>query len=239
MEHQGLPADASPSSAPPVSSFAGLIEVFHKPAAWFEKLRGNPKVLVPYMVLAVLTIGMFLLIGDVIVKMQMESPQMQEQLQGQALPEQAAVMMWWSTVIGGTFVMMLAPLLAAALALFWGNIVFAGKGSFKALLSVMLYGELIFAVGNLLVVPLVFAKDSLAVGLNLGVLVASRGLQDPLFMALSKVDLFIIWEIIVIGIGMSVIYRFPRNKGLWLSVLSMGLLTILGIAASAIGSMIG
>lgn len=237
MEQQSLPADASPSPATAVSSVKGLIEIFYQPAAWFEKLRNNPKVLVPYMVLAVLTIGLFLLIGDVIVKMQMESPQMQKQLQGQALPEQAAVMMWWSTVIGGTFVMMLAPLLAAALAMFWGNIVFAGKGSFKAVLSVMLYGELIFAVGNLLIVPLVLAKDSLAVGLNLGVLVASRGLQDPLFMALSKVDLFIIWEIIAIGIGMSVIYRFPRNKGLWLSVLSMGFLTILGIAASAIGSM--
>jgi hypothetical protein len=217
----------------------GLIEIFYQPAAWFEKLRSTPKVLVPYMVLAALTIGLFLLIGDVIVKMQMESPQMQEQLQGQSLPAEVAEFMWWSMVGGGTFVLMLAPLLAAALAMFWGNIVFAGKASFKAVLSVMLYGELIFAVGNLLVVPLVLAKDSLAVGLNLGVLVASRGLQDPLFMALSKVDLFIIWEIIAVGIGLSVIYQFPRNKGLWLSVLSMGLLTILGVAASAIGSMIG
>jgi hypothetical protein len=239
MEPQEIADNPSPSMATKVSSFNGVVEVFYNPSGWFEKLRNEPKVLVPYIVLAILIAGFFYLAGDIVVRMQMESPQMQERLQGQQLPAGAAQMMWWSTVGGGTFVMLLAPLVAAALALFWGNVVYAGKASFKAILSVMLYGEIIYSVGNLLVVPLVLAKDSLAVGLNLGVMVADRGMQDVLYTALSKVDLFVIWEIIVIGIGLSIIYGFPRNKGYRLSVLSMGLLTILGIAAAAIGSMFG
>ncbi len=237
MEQQNAPNDALPQTAAQVSSFSGLFEVFYSPASWFEKLKAQPKIPIPYIILAVLTAGMFYGIGDLVVKMQLESPQMQEQLQGQPLPASAAEMMWYSTVIGGTIAILLAPLLAAALALFWGNVVFAGKASFKSLLSVMLYGELIYAVGNLIVLPMVLAKDSLAVGLNLGILAADRGLQDPLFVALSKVDLFIIWEIIVIGIGLAIIYGFPRNKGYKLSVLSMGLLTILGVAGAATGSM--
>ena len=164
---------------------------------------------------------------------------MQERLQGQPLPAQAAEIMWYSTVAGGAISYLLVPLLAAALALFWGNVVFAGRGSFKSLLSVMLYGELIYAVGNLLLLPLVLAKDSLAVGLNLGILVADRGVQDVLYTALSKIDIFIIWEIIVVGIGLSIIYGFPRNKGYKLSVLSLGLLSVLAVAGSAIGSMFG
>ncbi|MCK4372793.1 MAG: YIP1 family protein [candidate division Zixibacteria bacterium] len=237
MEQQSLPAEALPQTATPVSSFKGLFEVFYSPASWFEKLRSDPKVLIPYIVLAIFTAVVFFVAGDLIVKMQMESPQMQEQLQGQPMPDSAAAMMWYSTVIGGTIAMLLAPLLAAALALFWGNVVFAGKASFKSLLSVMLYGELIYAVGNLIVLPLALAKDSLAVGLNLGILAADRGLQDVLYTALSKIDIFIIWEIIVVGIGLAIIYGFPRNKGYKLSVLSMGLLTILGVAVAAIGSM--
>ncbi len=237
MEQQSISAEALPQTATPVSSVSGLYEVFFSPASWFEKLRSNPKVLIPYIVLAIFTAVVFFVAGDLIVKMQMESPQMQEQLQGQPMPAQAAKIMWYSTVVGGTIALLLAPLLAAALALFWGNVVFAGKASFKSLLSVMLYGELIYAVGNLIVLPMVLAKDSLAVGLNLGILVAERGLQDPLFVALSKIDLFVIWEIIAIGIGLSIIYGFPRNKGYKLSVLSMGLLTILGVAGAAIGSM--
>ena len=237
MDQQNISTDGLSSQKRSVSSLAGIIEVFYQPAVWFEKLRNNPKVLVPYLVLGGLTATLFYFIGDYIVKMQMESPQMQEQLQGNPLPAEAAEFMWWSTVGGGTIVMLLVPLVAAALAMFWGNIVYAGKVSYKALLSVMLYGEIIYAVGNLLMVPLVLAKDSLAVGLNLGVLVADRGLQDPLYVALSKCDLFIIWEIIVIGIGLSVVYGFTRNKGMYLSVLSMGLMTAVGVAGAFIGSL--
>ncbi len=239
MEQQSLPVDVVPETVAPVSSLSGLFEVFYSPASWFEKLQAQPKILIPYIILAVLTVGMFYGAGDLIVKMQMESPQMQEQLQGQPLPDSAAKMMWYSTVIGGTIALLLAPLLAAGLALFWGNVVFAGRASFKSLLSVMLYGELIYAVGNLLVLPLVLAKDSLAVGLNLGILVADRGPQDVLYTALSKIDLFIIWEIMVVGIGLAIIYGFPRNKGYLMSVLSLGLLSVLAVAAAPILSMLG
>ncbi len=237
MEHQSLPTDETSLSAAPVSSFSGLIEVFYQPAAWFEKLRSNPKVLVPYIVLAVLSVLLIFAIKDQLINMILAMPKIQDQLASGEIPREAEQYLWIGGAASMAFGYILAPLLAAALAMFWGNFVFAGKASFKALLSVMLYGDLIFAVGNLLIVPLVWAKDSLAVGLNLGVLVANRGFQDPLFIALSKVDLFIIWEIIAIGIGLSVIYRFPRNKGLWLSVLSMGLLTVFGIAGAFIGSL--
>ncbi len=220
-----------------VSSLKGLLEVFYQPANWFQKLSQSPKVFVPYVVLAILTFTFFYFVADILVKMQLESPQLQEQLQGQNLPPNAVEMMWWSTIAGGSFVMLLAPLVAGMLALFWGNIVFAGKATFKEILSVMLYGEIIYAVGNLLMVPLVLIKKSMAVGINPGILVADRGIQDPLFIALSKIDLFIIWEIIVIGIGLSAIYNFDRNKGLGLSVLSMGLMTLLGIAGAFIGSL--
>ena len=220
-----------------VSSFRGLVEIFYQPAAWFEKLRYNPKILVPYIVLAVLTVGMFLALGDLLVEMQMQSPQFQEQLERGSISPDIVSIMWISAVTLGSITMLLAPLVAALLALFWGNVVLAGKASFKSLLSVMLYGEIIWAVGNLLIVPLALAKKSLAVGFNLGVLVAERGLQDVLYTALSKVDLFIIWEIVAIGIGLSIVYRLPRNKGYLLSVLSVGLLSVLAVAGAAIGSL--
>jgi len=238
MEMQNVPAAETSAPVAKVSSLKGLAQVFYNPTGWFEQVQQQPKVLLPYIVLTLLTAIVFAGMGNILVHMQMNSPELQERLQGQPLPPQAATWMWYSTVIGGTIVLSLVPLVAAALALFWGNVVFAGHVRFKSLLSVMVYGELIYAVGNLLVLPLVIAKKSVAVGLNLGVLVADRGLEDPLWVALSKVDLFIIWEIIVIGIGLSVLYRFPRNKGLLTSVLSMGLLTIIGILIAVVKSMI-
>jgi len=237
MEQQDNAAIESQPTAISVSPFKGLAQVFYNPAGWFEQIQHKPKVLVPYIVLGVLTLVAFYLMSDQLVEMQLNSPQLQEQLQGQSAPPNMRQILMYSTVGGGTLVFLLAPLAAAVLALFWGNVVFAGHAGFKTLLSLMLYGELIFAVGHMLTMPLVLAKKSLAVGFNLGVLVADRGLEDALYVALSRIDLFIIWEIIVIGIGLSVIYRFPRNKGLLTSVLSMGLLSVFGVLAAVVKSM--
>ena len=110
-----------------------------------------------------------------------------------------------------------------------------GKARFKQLLSVMLYGEIVYALGMIVTLPMILAKDSMLVSLSLGVLVPNPGPQNLAYMALSKIDVFIIWEIIVIGVGLAAVYGFSRNKGYLLSVLSMGMLSILAILSAAIG----
>ena len=101
----------------------------------------------------------------------------------------------------------------------------------------MVYVELIALLGNLILSPMILAKQSMMVTFSLGALAASQGPESPLFVLLSKFDLFLIWEIIVLGIGLSILYKVPRNKGYLLSVLSMGLLAMLHVVAAAIGSM--
>ena len=79
------------------------------------------------------------------------------------------------------------------------------------------------------------AKGSMAISLSAAVLVASEGVDSFIYVALSKIDLFNIWEIIVVGIGLAAVYNIPRNKGYVLSVLSVGMLSILHIVFTAIG----
>jgi hypothetical protein len=219
-------------------SFRGLWEVLTKPAAFFEELKANPKVLVPYVVIAIVSLTFFWLTIDLIVKMQMESPQMQERLQGTVMTPQMVQFMRYNILIFGVLSIMLIPLLAAAFAAFWGNFVFAGKARFKLLLSIMLYGEIIHMLGTLIVLPMALAKGSILVGLNLGVLAVGQGPESILYVLLTKIDLFIIWEIIVIGIAFSIVYPFSRNKGYVLSVLSMGMLSILHVVFTAIGKLL-
>jgi hypothetical protein len=236
------PDDAIPITQPTIPpkglSFRGLAEVFYKPAAFFEALKDKPKVLVPYFVYAIILVAFFVPTTDLIYNMQVNSPQFQERMQGQSLPPQAQRIMRYQIMIGGPIVMLLAPLLAAVLAVFWGNFVFAGKARFKQLLSVMLYGEIIYGLGMLVILPIVLAKKSILVSLSLAVLAAGKGPDSILYLALSKIDLFLIWEIIAIGIGLSIIYGMPRNKGYTLSVLSMGMISILHVVFSAIGKLI-
>ena len=123
----------------------------------------------------------------------------------------------------------------SALAAFWGNFIMAGKARFKQVTSVILYGEILYAVGFLVQVPLMLYKNTLLVSLSLGVLVPNPSPTNVLYLILSKFNVFLIWELIVVGIGLSIIYGFSRNKGFLLSVLSVGLAAALQLATSLIG----
>jgi hypothetical protein len=219
-------------------SFRGLAEVFYKPSAFFNELKRHPKIVTPYIVFAILLFIFFAVAVDIIYDMQVNSPQFQAQMQGQPLTPQMEQIMRYQILIGGPVVMLLVPLVAALLGIFWGNFVFAGKARFKQLLSIMLYGEIIYSLGMIVVLPMVLAKKSILVSFSLGVLAASQGPDSILYLALSKIDLFLIWEIIAIGIGLSIIYGIPRNKGYTLSVLSMGMISILHVVFTAIGKLI-
>ncbi len=212
-------------------SLAGLYEVFIKPAAFFERLKNNPKVLVPYVVFGVVALAFIYGTADLIARMQFEAIQDR----GGALPPGLTPESMKPFIYFGSILILLPPLLAGALAMFWGNFVMGGKARFKQILSVMLYGELIFALGMLLVLPMIIAKDSMLVSFSLAVLVADQGPESLAYVALSKIGVFYIWEIIVIGIGLAAVYGFPRNKGYLLSVLSMGLLSVLHVMVTAIG----
>jgi len=93
-------------------------------------------------------------------------------------------------------------------------------------------------LGILVVLPMVLVKNSILVGLNLGVLAMGQGPDSLLYVAMTKIDLFIIWEIIVIGIAFSILYPFSRNKGYVLSVLSMGMLSILHVVFTGVGKLL-
>jgi hypothetical protein len=140
--------------------------------------------------------------------------------------------------VGGTWLaMMVAPLLAALLGLFWGNFVFAGKATYSQLLSIMLFGEVIYAVGAVINLGLALIRGSLGASLSLGVFAAGQGLDSLAFVALSKIAVFLIWEIIAIGIGMSILYKTKASRGYVLAILSMGMLSILQVLFTAIGKM--
>lgn len=216
-------------------SVRGLFEVFYSPSRLFTALKKRPKVLVPYLALAVLTVVFMAGILDLMWQYVSTRPEFLERFPGGDVPAQAEPFIKWSMAGAGIVAMILSPLLAASVTMFFGSVVMAGRARFKQLLSVVLYGEIIYAVGQLVHMALMLAKGSMEVSLSLGILVIDQGMQSTPFVALSKFSLFFIWEIIVAGIGFSIIYGFPRNKGILLAVLSLGLLSALHVIMTAAG----
>ncbi len=212
----------------------GLWEVFYRPAAFFTELKNQPRVLVAICTIMILSAVYFFFMSGTILEVQMSSPQAQERLQGQPLPPAAATIS--KVVIGvvGTITGPIVALVTALFALFWGNFVFAGRATYRQLFSVMLYGSIIPIVGLLAGLPIQLAKDSFVPPFSLGVLAADQGMESPLFVLLSKFDVFGIFELVVVGIGLSVVYNVTRSRGFWLSLLSVGMISILHVLWSLV-----
>jgi len=216
-------------------SVRGLWQVFSSPTQFFQKLEAQPKILVPYVVLGIVLLAFFFLTADLVMKLQMEA--LPERLQGQPLPAGVQAGMRISTIVGGTIGFLLEPLVAAGLALFWGNFVFAGKARYKQILSVALYGAVLYAVGMWLTLPMILAKGSMMASYSLGVLAANAGPTSLPFQLLSRIGLFYIWEWVVLGIGLSVVFHTKVGRGIVIALLSSGLVSAIAILMSAIGSM--
>ncbi|MBD3258181.1 hypothetical protein GF377_07085 [candidate division GN15 bacterium] len=237
MDSMGPSAPDVQSAAPATESglsTKGLWQVFASPAEFFTKLRSDPKILVPYIAIAIIWAVTLYLLKDLIMEAQIEVARNS----ARGLPPNAEAQMRafaWTTPVFGTLAMMLVPLMMAGLAQFFGQFIFGGKASFRQALSASLYCEFLFAVGSILLVPLALAKGGMDVSLSLAVLVADQGMQSLTYVALSKVSVFHIWELIVAGIAFGVMYQVPRNKGYLISVLSLGLLIVLHVGLSAIG----
>lgn len=214
-------------------SISGLLEVFYNPSRLFGNVSYNPKVLIPYFVYGVLMFLFFYTSADFIIKMQMESPEFQQRFEN-SMNSNMIEYMRLNVIIVGTVISLIIPLISTGLAIFWGNVIFGGKEKFKKVFSVVVFSAFIIAVGRMIVLPMILAKESVLVSLSPAILVSHLGADSLLYVLFSKLDLFIIWEIIVAGIGFSIIYNLPRNKGYMLSVLSIGLLSIFHILYVAI-----
>jgi hypothetical protein len=218
----------------PGLSRRGLIEVFTKPADFFDKLKDVGKVLAPYLVLVAAGILFFWFLGDLFAQVQLDAIRNSPNFQGQTPP---LIAMKISTMVFGTLAIAIAPLIIAGLAMLFGNFVMAGAARFKQVLSVVLYSEMIYVLSFIVTGAMMLARGSLKQSLSLAVLVADRPIDDPVYMIMSKIGVFYIWELVVLGIGFSVLYKFSRNKGFLLSVLSLGLVIALHVVLSVIGKM--
>jgi len=219
-------------------SVSGLWQVFTGPVAFFERLKKKPKVIVPWIALVIVAFIVVWFTWEYGARLQIEMMEGYVE-RGFVPPSQVPTLesLRVQSIVGGLVFCILPSLLAALLAKLFGGFIMGGKASFKQVFSVMIYGEFLFWVGQLVKVPLIIAKDSLNVTFSLAVLVSGRGPTDPLWVALDKIGVFYIWEWAVIGIGLAAIYGFTRNKGYVLAVLSMGLLSLFHILATFVQNM--
>jgi hypothetical protein len=113
--------------------------------------------------------------------------------------------------------------------------VFSARGRrarFRQVLAVVVHAGVILALRDVVAAPLNYARESLASPLTLLQLLGMFDEASPLARLLAMIDLFMIWWLVVLAIGLAVLYRTHARK------VAAGLLAAYaGIAILLAGSM--
>ncbi|HEX2343090.1 MAG TPA: YIP1 family protein [Vicinamibacterales bacterium] len=111
------------------------------------------------------------------------------------------------------------------------NAAMGGRASFKQLLAVVAHAGVISALGWIFVMPLNYLRETMSSPTNLAAL--APGLDEGSFIVhlLGTVDLFLIWWVIVLGIGLAVLYR-RRTQPIVISLLAVYAVIALIIAGA-------
>ncbi len=99
------------------------------------------------------------------------------------------------------------------------------KVSYKSILAVCSFSYLVLLPEAVLKIPLIFLKGTMKIYLGLAAFLPVKWETSPLFNLFEKIDLFSIWMIILLIIGITIVTRISKKKavitigylyGIWL-----------------------
>jgi hypothetical protein len=107
-----------------------------------------------------------------------------------------------------------------------------GNATFKQVFTVLVHSSVVTCVQQLFVMPLNYVRESMTSATNLAVLLPM--LEEGTFFArlAGMIDLFIIWWVVVLSIGLAVLYK--RKTG----PIALGLFVVYGIIALAVAALV-
>jgi hypothetical protein len=192
-----------------LSRFIGIITA---PRATYESVVANPKW---FGMLALVSVAMALLVGGfLLTKVGQEAwldaatatgKVSEQQYQGmeKMAPFVGYVTMVFFLIAGPIFLAIISGILFAVF-----NAALGGDASFKQVFTVAVHAGPIGLLGQLFTVPLNYMRGTMSSSTNLGVLTQSM-LDDSSFIAkfLGAIDIFLIWQLLVLSIGLAVLYR--------------------------------
>jgi hypothetical protein len=211
--------------------FSRILNVFVSPSRTFDALIAKPDWLTPVLVMVMLFLAAGIPLSDLIQKEQakaaraaiMKSDRIPEDRREQIADQQVEMMkrFWVVGFVIGIAVVMVLYFIGALFLWFGGNLM-GRKVPYMVVLSVLGYSLMIDIAASAVKVPLMAVKQSLRIDTGLGLLIPDTDLTSPLYVFLSKFDLFTFWQLSVLVIGLSMVYKFSTGKsvslvaGLWL-----------------------
>ncbi len=151
----------------------------------------------------------------------------EEQVQ-QAIQQSAAFILPFS-IVGGVIQAAIMVFLIAGIAHLLMKML-GGTGTFRHARAIAAYSMLVSALGTLIKLPFMKMKETMYVETGAAIFFRNLEPSDKLYRVLfTGFDVFMIWWIIVLGIGMAVAYRVSKGKAFTAAAVIWLLMTVLGM----------
>ncbi len=236
MVNAATPTGQAPAD---MNVFARFIGIITAPRATFTSVVAHPKWLLMYLLTAVImaifaALPMTTEAGkQAVLDQQVSSMEAMgfevtdetyEQMRGRTAF--ATYQTAGAILIGG---IVWAAVLAAILwAIF--NAAMGGDARYKQILAVLIHAGVISALGQLFTGPINYFRGSVSSATSLGALLPMLDDQSFIGRLAGTIDIFIIWWVIVLAIGLGVLYR-RRTQPIALTLFAVYGVIAIGIAA--------
>jgi hypothetical protein len=229
----------------PMGGASKVINIFFEPKKVFESLKIKPTWLIPFLIAALIGIGFFYYTYPLMMQQQVEKIRENEKIpdeQKQMIIEKMTVQNHpplWQLPFAPVGVLFVFAILSAVL-FFVFNVLLGGDSTFRRIFSVYAYSSLIAIPSMIVKFPLIMMKKDIGVQTSLALLLSAESKDTFLYRILSGFDIFTLWQVILISIGMGVLYRYTTKKAFTV-VFVLWVLLILGMSglSSLFGGMFG
>ncbi|HEX7401962.1 MAG TPA: Yip1 family protein [candidate division Zixibacteria bacterium] len=206
-----------PPEEKPMGGASKILNLFFEPKRVFESLKIKPTWLVPFIIVALLGIGFFYSTYPYMMNQQVERirdndkiPEEQKQVLIDKMTEKAHPPVWQLFLAPlGTIVVLVV---VAGILFFAFNVILGGDSSFRRVFSVYCYSSLIGVPAIIVKYPLIMLKKDLNVQTSLALLLSAESKNSFLYSLLSSFDIFTIWQLILVSIGMGILYKYSTKK---------------------------
>jgi hypothetical protein len=213
LSNSSTGAAVMPQAKSPVERIIG---VFISPESTMQDIAARPSWLLPLLIIVIVaTAGTFFL-KDAILQTQLEAMEKRnmtaEQIE-QARPMMEKMMGITAPLFGalGTVVFYL---FVAGLGMLVGSVILGGETKFSTIFAVTCWSGMIGVLSSLVNIPVMAKRQAMESATSLGILLSPDAKGSFFYNLLSKIDLFTIWWIVVLGFGFAVAYKFSTRKAM-------------------------
>jgi hypothetical protein len=222
----------------PPSLISRAIGVITAPRATFEKIVAAPRVGGALMlVTAISTIAIFVLLSSERGQQAwLDQAVAQQEAWGQTVSDDAYARMQsmakYSAYMGAAQFIIGVPLgalITAGILFAIFNALMGGAATFKQVMAVVAHSQIISALAFLVTTPINYMKGTMTGATNLGVLFPMLDESSFLARLLGMMDLFLLWWLFVLSIGVAVLYK-RKTSSVAMVLFGIYLVIVLGVA---------